>query len=205
MVRLARLSVREREVLTLLCDGCAREEIATQLVVSSQTVRSHVAGAQPRRPRVVQARGAQPRRSGRADRRPRSACGTPWRCPRDRDPADAPPLLAARHVHTGDRVHVLRGDDGSEHLVNETAQALWQLCDGDTTIEEMIEGVCVCWAPPAPRSPTTSNAPSINCGRPAWCAGPTRSPPAATPSMARRGGRRCDRRVAAPPWSGRWR
>lgn len=43
MVRLARLSGREREVLALLCDGCAHDDIARRLVVSPQTVRSHIA------------------------------------------------------------------------------------------------------------------------------------------------------------------
>lgn len=43
MVRLAALSGREREVLALLCDGCAHSDIAELLVVSPQTVRSHIA------------------------------------------------------------------------------------------------------------------------------------------------------------------
>lgn len=43
MVRLAGLSAREREVLALLCDGCVHDDIAERLVVSPQTVRSHVA------------------------------------------------------------------------------------------------------------------------------------------------------------------
>lgn len=49
----------------------------------------------------------------------------------------------AVHVDAGETGHVLRRrDNGSEHLVNETALALWQLCDGATTTEEMIDGVC---------------------------------------------------------------
>lgn len=43
MMRLARFSAREREVLALLCDGWGHQAIADQLVVSPQTVRSHVA------------------------------------------------------------------------------------------------------------------------------------------------------------------
>ena len=56
--------------------------------------------------------------------------------------AEPPQRAAEVEAHLGDGVHVLRRpDDGSEHLVNETALALWQLCDGATTPEEMIEGV----------------------------------------------------------------
>lgn len=53
------------------------------------------------------------------------------------------------HAATREGVHVLRrNDDDSEHLVNETALALWQLCDGATTTEEMIEGVCALFDAP---------------------------------------------------------
>lgn len=42
-------------------------------------------------------------------------------------------LVAGGHaVHDGDQVH----------LLNETAFALWQLCDGRTSPEEMAAGVC---------------------------------------------------------------
>lgn len=55
----------------------------------------------------------------------------------------------AVHVDASEDGHVLRRrDDGSEHLVNETALALWQLCDGSTTTEEMIEGVCALFDAP---------------------------------------------------------
>lgn len=43
IVRLAQLSAREREVLALLCDGSDHETIAEHLVLSPQTVRSHIA------------------------------------------------------------------------------------------------------------------------------------------------------------------
>lgn len=55
----------------------------------------------------------------------------------------------AVHVDASESGHVLlRRDDGTEHLVNETALALWQLCDGATTTEEMIEGVCALFSAP---------------------------------------------------------
>jgi hypothetical protein len=31
---------------------------------------------------------------------------------------------------------------GSVHLLNETAQAIWDLCDGDTTVAEMVDAIC---------------------------------------------------------------
>lgn len=56
---------------------------------------------------------------------------------------------AAVHATTSEGAHVLRRhDDGSEHLLNETALALWQLCDGTVTAEEMIEGVCALFDAP---------------------------------------------------------
>jgi PqqD family protein of HPr-rel-A system len=33
-------------------------------------------------------------------------------------------------------------DTGGAHLLNETALAIWDLCDGETTAEEMIEAIC---------------------------------------------------------------
>jgi DNA-binding CsgD family transcriptional regulator len=36
---------REREVLRLLADGCPTEEIALQLFISTETVRTHIAKA----------------------------------------------------------------------------------------------------------------------------------------------------------------
>ena len=37
---------------------------------------------------------------------------------------------------------VLIGVDGRSYALNPTAQALWELCDGDTTFEEIVEAVC---------------------------------------------------------------
>jgi PqqD family protein of HPr-rel-A system len=33
-------------------------------------------------------------------------------------------------------------DNGKVHLLNDTALAIWDLCDGTTTPEEMIEAIC---------------------------------------------------------------
>ena len=30
---------------------------------------------------------------------------------------------------------------GSVHLLNETARAIWDLCDGETTVEEMVTAI----------------------------------------------------------------
>ncbi len=32
--------------------------------------------------------------------------------------------------------------NGAVHLLNETALAIWELCDGETTVEEMVTAVC---------------------------------------------------------------
>lgn len=37
----------------------------------------------------------------------------------------------------------------SVHLLNETALAIWDLCDGETRPEEMIEAICELTATPA--------------------------------------------------------
>jgi PqqD family protein of HPr-rel-A system len=31
---------------------------------------------------------------------------------------------------------------GGLHLLNETARALWELCDGETTPDEMVRAIC---------------------------------------------------------------
>lgn len=31
---------------------------------------------------------------------------------------------------------------GSVYLLNETALAIWNLCDGETTVEEMVTAIC---------------------------------------------------------------
>ena len=39
---------------------------------------------------------------------------------------------------SGDETVLLDKDHDRMHVLNETALALWQLCDGETTVEEMI-------------------------------------------------------------------
>jgi PqqD family protein of HPr-rel-A system len=31
---------------------------------------------------------------------------------------------------------------GAVHLLNATALAIWELCDGETTVEEMVSAIC---------------------------------------------------------------
>ncbi|HET9441889.1 MAG TPA: PqqD family protein [Acidimicrobiales bacterium] len=52
-------------------------------------------------------------------------------------------------VDTGD-AGVMRDAEGHDLCaVNETASALWDLCDGETTVEEMVDAVCqVCAVEP---------------------------------------------------------
>ena len=37
---------------------------------------------------------------------------------------------------------VIDSDSGSVHLLNETALAIWQLCDGETWPREMVRAIC---------------------------------------------------------------
>lgn len=37
---------------------------------------------------------------------------------------------------------LVRRADGSVHIVNDTALAIWQLCDGETHPNEMIDAIC---------------------------------------------------------------
>ncbi len=42
----------------------------------------------------------------------------------------------------GDENAVYNPNNGSVHLLNETALAIWDLCDGQTSPEEMVTAVC---------------------------------------------------------------
>jgi hypothetical protein len=37
---------------------------------------------------------------------------------------------------------VLDPATGAVHILNDTALAIWQLCDGETQISEMVEAIC---------------------------------------------------------------
>ena len=39
---------------------------------------------------------------------------------------------------SGDETVLVDGEHDRVHVLNETALALWELCDGETTIEEMV-------------------------------------------------------------------
>lgn len=43
---------------------------------------------------------------------------------------------------TGEENAVYDPATGGLHLLNETARAIWELCDGETTVEEMITAIC---------------------------------------------------------------
>lgn len=60
--------------------------------------------------------------------------------------------MGARMPMQGEGIQLLRlgqecvlwDVDGHQRCaLNETAAALWELCDGDTTVDEMVEAVCV--------------------------------------------------------------
>lgn len=55
----------------------------------------------------------------------------------------APRRRADVDAHLGGELHVLRLHDSDvECVLNETALALWQLCDGRTAPDEMVDGAC---------------------------------------------------------------
>jgi PqqD family protein of HPr-rel-A system len=43
---------------------------------------------------------------------------------------------------SGDENAVFDPATGGLHLLNETARAIWELCDGQTTLEEMVVAIC---------------------------------------------------------------
>ena len=45
--------------------------------------------------------------------------------------------------NTKDEIAVYNPGTGDVYLLNETALAIWDLCDGDTWPEEMIDAVCL--------------------------------------------------------------
>jgi hypothetical protein len=55
-------------------------------------------------------------------------------CPRQR--------AAARTV-LADGISTVVGPEGQRYALNETALALWELCDGLTTSDEMVSAICL--------------------------------------------------------------
>ena len=56
------------------------------------------------------------------------------RCPR---PADGVSLVIGKQ-----RVRLVDPQGRTLHVLNGTALALWELCDGETTVDEMVEAAC---------------------------------------------------------------
>ena len=52
----------------------------------------------------------------------------------------------------GDHVIVFDADRNVMLALNQSAAALWELCDGSTTIEEMVLAICEVSATPADRA-----------------------------------------------------
>jgi PqqD family protein of HPr-rel-A system len=57
----------------------------------------------------------------------------------DRRPARAPRVWIRK---TRAETLAYNRETGGAHLLNETALAIWDLCDGQTSAEEMIEAIC---------------------------------------------------------------
>jgi PqqD family protein of HPr-rel-A system len=43
---------------------------------------------------------------------------------------------------SGDENAVFDPASGALHLLNDTARAIWDLCDGETTLDEMVIAIC---------------------------------------------------------------
>jgi len=67
--------------------------------------------------------------------------------------ASPPPVYPRRRDdltvrHAGERAMVVDGRGNELGVLNATALALWDLCDGTTSRNEMIDAVCTLWAVP---------------------------------------------------------
>jgi len=54
-----------------------------------------------------------------------------------------PQQLAGTHLEVNDGVTTLVGPIGDRYVLNETASALWELCDGETASDEMVAAICL--------------------------------------------------------------
>lgn len=58
-------------------------------------------------------------------------------------PAGCPQQISGAYVHrTTSEAAVIGPDRSGVYVLNDTAVALWELCDGRTTPDEMVEAVC---------------------------------------------------------------
>ena len=39
-------------------------------------------------------------------------------------------------------------DSGATHVLNPTARAIWELCDGNTTLDELVDAICQVFSVP---------------------------------------------------------
>ena len=136
--QMAKLTRREREVLALLAQGADNDGIAQRLGDQPRD-RAH-----PHPERARQARRPLPSGGGRvrdAERHPRrpGGGGAMSILVRNGNPAQE-----ARRVAPSSRQRERRLRPGDERrpLLNATATAIWVLCDGETTPDEMVDAIC---------------------------------------------------------------
>ena len=137
--RMARLTRREREVLVLLAQGGDNDGIAQ---VPGHQPRD---GAHAHPERARQAGRALPSGGGRvrdAERHPgRPGGGGAMSVLVRRRQAGAQERRVDASSPTTENV-VYDPETSSVHLLNATAMAIWVLCDGDTTPDEMVDAIC---------------------------------------------------------------
>ncbi len=64
-------------------------------------------------------------------------------------PVTVPVRRAVLEVrHDGEQVWLSEHGRAHEHMLNATAFALWELCDGITTPEEMVDAICTLFGLP---------------------------------------------------------
>lgn len=51
-----------------------------------------------------------------------------------------------RLEHRADRAVLVTAADEEVGVLDTTAAALWELCDGDTAVDEIVDAVCSVWA-----------------------------------------------------------
>ncbi len=57
------------------------------------------------------------------------------------DWASATPIRHGEMMFKGDQTSVYNPETGGLHVLNQSALAIWELCDGETTGAEMVEAI----------------------------------------------------------------
>ena len=132
LARYRRLTARERHVLRLLARGADVNDMASELVLSPQTIRSHLQHVLDKLEVHSRAEAVELRPRPRPARRnPGGTAVTD----------DRRPMQVAGATVSGRGSEPVLVESGRSLGLNETALAIWDLCDGRTTVDEMVDAV----------------------------------------------------------------